>query len=151
MVDEHIEIQPADPRARRRVLTFVIVAALAGLWGIVEIEDWLNRLQQPGADLQHSAEQVARLLGTMDAVISIALAGLGLVVARLSLRVLRAERFPPPGSHVIVDTRVIVGAGARRRAYIGFVMAAGLAALGVILPYLLWHALHVLTTIASPT
>lgn len=151
MADEPTEIQAADPQARRRVLIFLAVATLVGLLGIVEIEEWLHRLRQDAAtDPEGAVEDAAQLLRIMAAVISLSLAGLGLVIARFSWRVLRAERLPPPASPVIVDMRVVVGAPARRRAYVGFALAASLGAFAVMLPYLLWRILYLWSSGPGP-
>lgn len=151
MADERTEIQAADPRVRRRVLILLAVATLVGLLGIVEIEEWLHRLRQDAAANPGDAvEDAARLLRLMAAAISFSLAGLGLVIARFSWRVLCAERLPPPASPVIVDTRVVVGAAARRRAYVGFALAASLGAFAVILPYLLWRTLYLWSSGPGP-
>lgn len=143
-MEDH-EIQRADPRARRRVLAIVAVAVVAGVVGVMAMNEWGQRLRESAArDPQSAVDQAARLLRITSAVISVSLAALGLVVARLSLKVWRARRFPPPGSAVLVDTLVLTGRRARQRAILGFALAALLGGSGIILPYALWRVLHLL-------
>lgn len=141
------EVQRADPATRRRALIYLTLATVVGLVGIGGVEEWLQHLREEAAEDPHAAaDKAARVVTVLGAVISASVFGLALVVARLSWRVLSAGRFPPPGAHLTVNTRIVLGAAARRRAYAGLLIASVLAALAVLLPYFLWRTLYTLTS-----
>jgi hypothetical protein len=147
MAELEDEVQRADPATRRRALLYIVVMTLIGVVAIGVVEQWLDQLRQEAAeDPGAAADEAARILMIFGAVISASVFGMALVIGRLSWRIFSADRFPPHGALLTVDTRVVVGAGARRRAYAGFVLASIVAALAVLLPYLLWRLLYTLTS-----
>lgn len=126
-----VEIQRADPHARRRALALGVGAVLAAGAIIIALPGWLEGwtdtlLTRPAAE----RVRVARLL-------AVAAAGsiggpvmlLGVYFWRAGGRVLRAGRWPPPGTTVISDTPVLRGDDAtgqgRRLRRSGFVCLAG--------------------------
>jgi hypothetical protein len=147
MAELEDEVQRADPATRRRALLYIVVMTLIGVIAIGVVEQWLEHLGQEAAeDPRAAADEAANTLIILGAVISASVFGMALVVGRLSWRIFSTGRFPPPGALLTVDTRVVVGVGARRRAWAGFVAASILAALAVLLPYLLWRVLYTFTS-----
>ena len=63
---------------------------------------------------------------------------LGVYLWRLGAHIVRAERFPPPGSLVIRDTLITVGDNARRVGRLVQIGAVVIAATSVAMPLILW-------------
>lgn len=108
------EILPADPGARRRALTLVVVGGAAGILAIEYLLPWARgRLAQAVYDgsVPRSAICKSVLMGLM--VVATSVAGFGVYAFRLGRRVLSEERFPPAGTKVVRDTRVLRGRAAR--------------------------------------
>ena len=57
---------------------------------------------------------------------------------RLSMIVRKTERFPPPGTPVIRTTEVLTGKLARKKANMGYMLAALIAWAGVLGAWALW-------------
>lgn len=107
------EIQRADPATRRLALLAAAAVALAGWAAFFVLQDWLAGMHS--ADLvetRHALED-AMLWGSWAACAPVAL-----LAAWLWLhggRIVRAGRYPAPGSKVIRDTPVLHGDAARLR------------------------------------
>ncbi len=107
------EIQRADPGRRRGVLltatVCIVVGAILGaafLQYQQEFSAWL-------ADTPpKSAERFALVLGAIALLTSLPLLGMALYFWMLGSRVVRARRYPPPGTPVVRDTPVLLERGA---------------------------------------
>ena len=135
------EIQPADPRARRRTLMLYLICVVVGLvligaFSMYEeaLLDWLERNFE--------------LIVTCR--VPVALAALLLVAPlflmsghlwRYANRCIDAGRMPPPGYTVIRPTPVRTGAVAARNARFLQGLALLVALAGAALPVLLWRML----------
>lgn len=112
-----IEIEPADPRLRRRAIIALVAAGLIGATGIAMLQQWLDELARgrdatdPGT-LGLMATALALTIGIACASLLV----LGFYLWRLGTRVHASMRFPPPGMRVLRDTPVVRGADASRRA-----------------------------------
>lgn len=131
------DIQPADPRARRLALLIVAVAAAAGFLLIgsagslqPDLEAWIA--EEPRGRLR--LLMLAAILAT-----SAPLLGFAAYFWGLGQRILRAQRYPPPGMTVVRDTPVVTGEAARRRGRIVRALAAAFAVIAVLLAGLLWQ------------
>lgn len=126
-----IEIQRADPRARRRALALGVGAAVAGGALIAALPGWLEGwtetlLTRPATE----RARIARLLVWAAAgSIGVPVLVLGAYFWRAGGRVLRAGRWPAPGARVISDTPVLRGGDAlrhgRRLRRLGYACLAG--------------------------
>lgn len=143
------EIQKADPKARRNAIVLVAIAGIAGSAAILRFEHTRHEFS---AWLLSDPAQFMYRAGFILAVIalgmSLSLFALALWSWRLSAQVVASDRFPPPGLAVIKDTRVLNGARARRFARIQRAVAATVALLGVLVPFVLWRVFEVLKTVS---
>lgn len=144
---EH-EIQSADPAARKKALLLVAVVAGVGAVVVWAFESAFTRIEGTMAD--NPIEAVANMVSTiriLAAMVAILTMTIAIWLALLSARILKAERFPPPGMAVIRDVRIIRGAPARIRAWIGFVVA-GLCGVGsIVLPLMLLRLVRLITAV----
>ena len=106
------DILRSDPDQRRKVLwliaTMVAAALLLFLFGLPALKHWMN--------VADGAEMLRRM--------GLVFYGLGGVLLATSVyagwyarRILRSRQFPPPGSWVMRDTRVLRGDTARARGW----------------------------------
>ena len=109
-----VDIQPADPGARRAAIWIVAVALVAGGCAILLFEYFY-------VDIQLWLQQNIDYLIRNDHVVFLAaltfappLLAVGAYLLVLGSRIVRSQRFPPPNCAVIRDTRVISGPAAVR-------------------------------------
>ena len=140
-----IEIQKADPRARRRAILTVVFAALIGSVSIFLLEqhgpalqDWIAR------DPAQLAKRLEIGLIVLTAAISLPLLAFAAYLWRFANRVIRTERMPPPGFAVVRDTPVLRGQFARHRGRMAQALAGFLALLACVLPIIFWWLLATL-------
>jgi hypothetical protein len=131
-------IQRADPAARRKAVIILAVAAVLGLSAIAvleshmgDIESWLE--QNIEFLLQHTH---VVFIATLVMVLPVLGAGVYLLV--LGNRIVRSQRFPPPGLAVIRDTVALEGARAVRRARIIQALAVLLLCAASAIPVFVW-------------
>jgi hypothetical protein len=121
------EIQRADPATRRRALLAAAAVAAAGWAAFIVLQGWIAGLH--GADpveTRHALED-AMLWGSWAACLPVALLAVWMWLH--GGRVVRAGRYPVPGSKVIRDTPVLHGDAARLRGTALRVLAVFLALL----------------------
>lgn len=131
------ETQEADPRTRRWAVLLVICGTFAGL-----AVTWLAESCGPAlkAWIERDPEQMGSRLRLAFAGLALAVAlpvlGLAGYFWRLGVAIVRAERFPAPGTRVMRDTVVLRGAPARRRGrlmqLVAVLLAAALVAFAVV-------------------
>ena len=123
------EIQRADALTRRRAMVAAIAVALAGWAAFFVLQNWLAGLRGNDPVVTRHALEDAMLWGSWAACAPIAL-----LAAWMWLhggRIVRAGRYPAPGSKVIRDTPVLHGDAARLRGTAMRVLAAFLLLLSV--------------------
>jgi hypothetical protein len=121
------EIQRADPATRRRALLAAAAVAAAGWAAFIVLQGWIAGLD--GADpveTRHALED-AMLWGSWAACVPVTLLAVWMWLH--GGRVVRAGRYPAPGSKVIRDTVVAHGDAARLRGTALRVLAVFLALL----------------------
>ena len=135
------QIQKADPAARKRALTIILVGGVIGTLMIgayrhyeVEIFAWLEHniawlADSPGIVLGFGCLLVAPLL---------VLSGFLFFYGR---RAARAKRIPPPDSAVVRDTVVKTGARAVFHGRFVQVLSVLLLLSGAAIPFLFWYLL----------
>jgi hypothetical protein len=113
------EIQKADPAARRQAILLVIFGMAIGALLIAGFEqfrepfyEWLT------SEPAESARRAKLALYTSAFVLCAPLIGFAIYLWLLGARVLRAQRYPPPGMRVIRDTPVVEGRGATTRGHV---------------------------------
>lgn len=124
------EIIRADRRLRILIVWIAAVLLVGGLVGLTALHRHFDRLQGLSeADYEVALRQVQRLTTVFCWVVGASFAGIGLWFGRLAWKVLRTDRYPPPGWKVVKDTPVRTGRDARRMAYLllgGGILVAGL-------------------------
>jgi hypothetical protein len=107
------EIQRADAATRRLALLAAAAVAIAGWAAFFVLQGWLAGLHiADPVETRHALED-AMLWGSWAACIPVALLATWLWLH--GGRIVRAERYPAPGSRVIRDTPVLHGDAARLR------------------------------------
>lgn len=129
------DIQKGDASLRRVTIAFVVAGAVVGAALIAlatayrpAFEDWLKE------DLRARARLVMGALAVATAGPVLGLSGYMWIFGR---RIIRAERYPPPGLRVTHDTPVVIGDVARRRGRLLQVLAGTLAIVAAVLAGLL--------------
>jgi hypothetical protein len=131
------ETQRADPYARRAAVAIVGCGMLAGVvllavtrWCRPEFETWLRN------DMNGRLRFVA---AGMMILTTAPLLGLAAYMWHVGRRILRVDRYPPPGLRLIQAAPVVTGPVARRRGRLlqGFAIVLGLA--GLFLAFLFWR------------
>jgi hypothetical protein len=132
------EILRADSEYRRKFVvkyTILYTAALAAgclliFWGRPWLKSYLEGLE-PGAALHFINWSITGIF--------LSILPISAFLFRFGQKIVRAERFPPPGTKVIRDTEVLRGgkAIARGRLFIGIALVVAVLALGsaVFFPY----------------
>ena len=107
------EIQRADVATRRRARFAAAAVAIAGWAALFVMQDWLAELHVADPVQTRHALEDAMLWGSWAACIPVALLAIWMWLH--GGRIVRAERYPAPGSKVIRDTPVLHGDAARLR------------------------------------
>lgn len=143
-----VEIQRADPTARRRAAVLITVATVVA--GAL-VFAMIRYLDDAGAAPSDEPGELRNQLEMMIA--GLAALALPILVAcvylwRFARRVVDTRRFPPPGTAVTRDTPVIAGPAAhlRGRFLEGLAVVTAVAAVGA--PVVLWLLLGALTATA---
>ena len=136
------EIQKADLNARRTVLVIVGCGALLGI-AMIKMAGALR------PDLQAWVERDEDVrLRIVLAAVTLLTAGPVLGVAgylwHLGRRIVRVERYPPPGFRVVRDTPVVIGKAASRHGRLVQAFAAVVGAAGLLLAFFLWRLFFLL-------
>ena len=140
-------------RADKRVRMLVILAWIACVCAGVALIRWVL----PWGQGQLERAEPAKALRAIQIVIGfifLSIIPFSVYLFRLGLRAVRCRQMPPPGTKVIVDTKVLVGDKAVTRGRLIMVIALLLVALnlagGLYLPYNLGKAFGELIDRAPP-
>ena len=135
-----MQIERADPRARRRAVALVTIGAAGGLLVFWGVQSRLPALQAWIAEDPAQAPLRLRLIASgLAAAVAVPTLLFAAYFWRLGDRVICSNRFPPPGMRVIRDTVVWHGDSARRRGRIlqGLALILGFAVGGFVT--ILWR------------
>jgi len=136
-----VEIVPADPVLRRRVLLVLLAMVAIGAAAIHYAPAALHEIFRVARESPAEAERRARIL--MFALIGPMTLGsliVGIDVVRTALRALETRRFPPPGARVLRDTPVIRGSRARLVAALALVLGVTLVSASATLSWFGYRA-----------
>jgi len=111
---EEDQFVAADRRLRRAVVVAAVVLVAAGVAGMWMLGSSLRGIEKLEGDrLQAAVDRAVRVTAIVAWVGGLSFVGCGLWLFRLGHRINRFDRYPPPGTRVIRDTRVRSGAAAR--------------------------------------
>ena len=125
-------------------LPLILVAG----FGADAVANWITRLAR-----ENPAEAAARLrlvIWVVAAVTVLPLAGFAARTWHFAGRVAAARRFPPPGTAVVHDVRVLEGRAALVYAGLGRAVALCLALCCALLAWITWFALACLERSSGP-
>lgn len=137
-----MEIQRADPKARRKAILSVIGGALfgTGLYFLLEyMVGNINQWIETNALFMVEHHYVAFLL--MLLLISPIL-WLSIYLIRFAGQIVKAERFPPPNTPVIRDVRVLEGRQAIRRGRLVQMLCWIILLTAAAIPPLVWYIFY---------
>jgi hypothetical protein len=103
----------------------------------LEFEAWL------GQDL---STRLRLVVGALTILTSGPVLGLAGYLWHLGQRIVRAERYPPPGLRLTRDTLVVTGPAAVRRGRLIQLFAAVLGLVALLLAFFLWRLVSILRT-----
>ena len=141
------EIQRADARSWRQGLVVALVVVLIGAILIVAYKQYAPELHAWLGDTpSESRTRFGIVLAAMAALGCVPLLGLAVYLWIFGNRVIRAQRFPLPGSFVVRDTPVLRDRAAIRRGRVfeAFAAAFFVAAFGLL--FALWQLWSLLPT-----
>jgi hypothetical protein len=130
-----MDIQRADPGARRRAIWIFILSVTAGAVVLFWFEQSLPALMTWATETPDvGAARAKLLLALIGTLIVVPLAWFGVYLWFLGERISRAERFPLPSMKVVRDTVVVTGEAAVTRGRIMKALAVFLtiSALGML-------------------
>lgn len=104
------EMIKADKRIRRLVVLAYIVAILVTMIVVVWILPWSE-----GKLEQTEPEAMLRIIRIVIVFIFLSIVPFGLYMFRLGWRIIKHKRMPPPGTKVIMDTKILEGSKAVTR------------------------------------
>lgn len=127
------DIHRADPSERKRTLWLLTAVALMGLLLILGTQHELANIRGwlAAGELEYATTQfrsLARLAFALMAAVGI---GIGVLVARGSLLVIREQRYPHQAARLIRDRPILRGAPALRMGRLGLLLAAAFALSGI--------------------
>ncbi len=137
-----IEIQKADPAARRQGILLAVFAAAAGALLLAGFEHFREPLHEwLSAEPAETASRAKLALYAAVLILCAPVIALSVYLWLVGARVLRAQQYPPPGFRVIRDTPVIRGSGATTRGHAIQVLAVCLGvSVAVLALFFIWFA-----------
>jgi hypothetical protein len=142
-IPEDKQIHKADKDYRKKTLIVLILCTAAGILALMVFQHYLQGIKTLSGTSPEMA--MARFFETLKYLLILMAATLFLLAAYLiymSVRIIRASQFPPPGVKLIRDVKIFTGLKARIIGYICLYIAVGIALTGVIFPYLYYHRMQ---------
>ncbi|MDH3287206.1 MAG: hypothetical protein OEP48_05725 [Betaproteobacteria bacterium] len=135
-----VNIQKADPRARRRAAVVLIAGVVVGALLLLVFERYEDALRDWIASMPELGPARIRLAAVAMIILLIApLLGLAVYFWRFGGAVIGAQRFPPPGCAVVRDTPVLAGQKALRRGRAFRMISVFLLVAAAMLSIALWR------------
>ena len=128
-------IRRADPTTRARAFAALGALGLVGLATILLVRARIDAaIELARTDPGGAAADVRTAATLVFASVALGTLALSFVLLRTSIAALRCGEFPPPSAIVLVDTPILEGRAAHRRAIAAIVVATIVAGLGVGIP-----------------
>jgi len=116
MVQTMSDIQKADPQLRRKMVIIAITSAIVGAGLVIVFRIFTSSIILWIAEDHSKTLLRAKLFFSLSILFtSIPLIGFAAYFWKLGRLITFYERFPPPNTRVIMDTRIIRGDAARKR------------------------------------
>jgi hypothetical protein len=119
-------IHQADPAARKRLITTVVIvlviAALGGLW----LQHWSGQISSliKGGQVQDAQKQINAVMNFAFLLISLGLLVLGLISARHAKQAIAQKRFPSKEAKLLKNVEVQEGDSAVTLGKVNYALAA---------------------------
>lgn len=143
-----VQIQKADPVARRKAIRGILIGALVGavlfflLQGMVgNINQWL----ESHAEFLVEHHYLAFLLMLIPVAPIIVLSG---YLIKHANKIVKTQRFPPPGTPVIRDVRVIEGRSAVLRGRVAQLLLWIILLSASAIPLLIWYIFYTVSCVS---
>ena len=118
------KILKADPNTKRNIILFVIGMIVAGGLSLLYVQGFLTNLEALAKeDSKGALEKGIQMIRTILIVNAFVISLFGLYALRISIRAYLAGQYPPPGTKVIRNMKIITGKKAIIRAWVGGLMA----------------------------
>ena len=124
--EKTIKVIKADKRIRKLVILAYIVAVLVMVVLLMWILPWAE-----GKLEQTEPEVMLRIIRIVIAFIFLSIVPFGLYMCRFGWRVIKHKQMPPPGTKVLVDTKVLEGDKAVKRGRLIIAISLLLIVLGI--------------------
>ncbi len=122
----------ADRTLRRKMILFLAAASVLGLALLFFFQNELGQVDQLARENPRAAlEQLLNRLHLLALSMTLLFVPFSLYLLYFSIRTYRASRFPPPGSRVVRDTRIVTGRRARMKGIAGVLLAAAFLGLAL--------------------
>lgn len=105
---DNTQVQERMIKADKRIRMLVVIAYLVSVLVLAVLLIWVLPWSE-GRLEQAEPEVMLRIIRIVIAFIFLSIVPFGLYMCRLGWRVIRHKQMPPPGTKVIVDTRVLEG------------------------------------------
>ncbi len=143
-----VQIQKADPVARRKAIIGIALGLLVGgllflmlEWLLGNVNQWIER----HAEFLVEHHYIAFLVMLVPVVPVIALSGYLIIYAG---RIVKSGRFPPPGTAVIRDVRVIEGRSAIIRGRVAQWLCWIILLSASAIPLVIWYIFYSISCVA---
>ena len=138
--------QKPDPDARRYVALVAMTLALVGVLMLLSTQRFAEELRELAEeDPALAIDRAEMAIRLMTVTLGTVLAAFAIWLFRFSLRVQSAGCFPPPGTLIVRETRIMTGEQAQSRARLVLVLAGIVAVASIALPIYIWQITNLLT------
>jgi len=103
------QIQERVIKADKRIRKFVILAYIAAVLVMLVLLMWILPRGEDRLEKLEDLEVLLRIIRIVIAFIFLSIVPFGLYMCRFGWRVIKHKQMPPPGTKVIVDTKLIEG------------------------------------------
>lgn len=134
--DGQRSILKADSRLRVQVLALLAVSTIVGVIVIVALQHYLKGIEEMAEnEPERAIRQVFNMLRLSMGAGGFGLLVFGLHLGKFSMRAVAEKQYPPSGTRVLRDTRILEGDAAKRRGRFGLALSVMLLTIGVALPW----------------
>ena len=129
------EILKADRTSRRLIVMLgVSLGVLLPFLCVYLQKYFVNITQLAKASPQQALEIFRPTLTVLILLVAIPATIFGLYLVFFAVKVCETDKFPPPKTRVLIDTKVVTGKPARQRAMLGFLLGGLFVFYGIVFP-----------------